>query len=716
MDQAIRKTNRGLSPIWILPFVAFCIGTWLLFVSFRDAGIEIKIHFDTAEGITPGKTQVLYRGIPTGQVQDVFVDEDLKGVTLIVEMDKNARKALVDDTQFWIVRPEVAEGKVSGLGTILTGSYLSMRPGSSSRLSNNFRGSSESPPLSVTTPGLRIFLEAESLFSLQKGSNIYTKDVKIGQVVEYHLTDAGKVVLDAHIDPAFSHLINESTRFWNSSGISLDGDIRRGFNLQLKSLAAMIYGGISCGTPKYSPATVPVTEGHVFQLYKNHNDAEVGTTVFLQLSSGGGIIEGKTRVMYRGLKAGVVKKIEINHDDSYSVTAELQLDPRAEPILKKGTKFWVIRPLISLDGIHNLDTIISGCYITFEPGEGDFQDHFSAENGTIPKRAVSGGKSYKLESKQPASLEIGSPIFYNKIKVGETVDVSFSQDSNTIIFEVLVYEQYTHLIRSTTAFWNAGGFQAEARLSGVKVDFSSLKTVLTGGIAFENPAVKNEIQAEPAPEGTFFPLYQTYKDVVASVPEFKKQGLYLQLKAGRIRGLRPGSPVLFNNFKVGEIIDFSLDQVNTVMLVDILIHESYVSLVNSSSRFYNLSGLSVNIGLEGLELQTGSFESIAAGGIAFFTGEKNAQITEKDEFVLYENLTKARLADNIQILVRFTEPVEIKENTQIKYRGVAIGSLKNIRFGKGMSEVICDGYIQKDAAELFRETTRLRKLSVGDPW
>ena len=88
-DSPIVKKGSGLSPIWILPFVALCISGWLLYTSVRDAGIPIVIHFNDAEGITAGKTQVMYKGVAVGLVEQITVDEDLQGVSLLVKMEKS---------------------------------------------------------------------------------------------------------------------------------------------------------------------------------------------------------------------------------------------------------------------------------------------------------------------------------------------------------------------------------------------------------------------------------------------------------------------------------------------------------------------------------------------------------------------------------------------------------------------------------------------------
>ena len=90
MEAPVIKKGVGLSPIWVLPLVALCISGWLLYTSYRDAGITCNIHFENAEGITAGKTQVMYKGVAVGIVEQITVDEDLKGVNLTVKVEKKA--------------------------------------------------------------------------------------------------------------------------------------------------------------------------------------------------------------------------------------------------------------------------------------------------------------------------------------------------------------------------------------------------------------------------------------------------------------------------------------------------------------------------------------------------------------------------------------------------------------------------------------------------
>ena len=112
MQQPEIKKRKGISPIWILPIVALLVGGWLLYKGVRDAGIDIVVHFESAEGITAGKTKVIYKGIPIGIVRDMSVNRDMGSIALEIEIDKKAEKELVEDVKFWIVKPEVSAGRI----------------------------------------------------------------------------------------------------------------------------------------------------------------------------------------------------------------------------------------------------------------------------------------------------------------------------------------------------------------------------------------------------------------------------------------------------------------------------------------------------------------------------------------------------------------------------------------------------------------------------
>ena len=703
MQQPVLKKKRFISPVWFLPFLALCIGGWLLYTSYQKAGVDITIHFDSAAGITPGKTKVIYKGIPIGTVKSVEVDDDLQGVTLQVEMDKKTRRGLVEGTKFWVVRPEISAGRISGLETLLSGSYIAVRKGKSTKESRTFTGLSTPPPADTGAPGLHITLKTPNLYSLQRGSRVYSKNLQIGLVENYTLEPDGMITLKIFIKPEFSHLVRKGSRFWNASGLSVTGDLQSGLTVNMESLASFIYGGITCVTPGQLADSPAAESGQTYALYKDFEDAEYGIPMTLQLATGEGIIAGKTRILYRGLKAGVVKSLDINDDTFHTVTASILLDPRAEVILRKNTHFWVIRPQVSIEGIKNLETLLSGPYITFQPGTGPFRDHFVVEPSPMPIPTLRPGTHFLLEAEDSGSLNIGAPVLYRKIAVGEITDIKLSDDGQGVQTTILIYQPYDALVHEKSVFWNVSGLQVKGSLSNFKVNLSSMRTMIAGGITFTNPpAGTNAKQAAQAKPGTVFPIYEGYHEAVQNESSLQPQGLALQVQTKNQANVDVGSPVLFNNITVGEVMGLTLDRKSTMINIDLLIFKKFQHLVTGSTRFYNLSGIKAEAGLQGITVETGPLEAIINGGISFYNPEKTTPLKRRRTFTLYKNREAADNADRLQISLRLHNAKGISKHTKIRYQGIEIGRVIDVHFDQNLDQVLARAVVRKEAEKLFR--------------
>ncbi len=708
MQQPELRKRRIISPIWFLPLLALCIGGWLLYTSYQEAGIDITIHFQTADGITAGKTKVIYKGIPVGTVTDVAVDPDLDNVVLHVEMDKETKHGLVEDTVFWIVKPEISAGRISGLETLLSGSYITVRKGSSSKPRRDFTGLATAPPITSDIPGLHLTLESNTLYSVQRGSNIYSKNLKIGVVDDYRLGDDGKITIDVFIKPEFSHLIREGTRFWNSSGLSITGDLQSGLSVNVESMAALIYGGLTCATPAALKDSPQVEDGFSFHLYTDFEDAQYGIPMTLQLASGDGIVAGKTKVMFRGLKAGVIRSLDINDDQFHTVTANILLDPRAENILHENTKFWVIRPQVSIEGIRHLNTLISGPYITFQVGDGPRRDNFIVDPYPMPKPFLRPGKRFTLLSEDSGSLTIGTPVLYKQREAGEITNISFTEDGRGIRTEILIYDPYVHLVRQDAVFWNVSGIQVDGSLSNFHVNLASLRSMLAGGIAFSNPASEKAGKAKPQAEGgTAFKLYESRAHAVKQVPAMRRDGTLIKLRVDTMAPISDGAPVLYNKMPVGEVLGFKLAGKKHRIEGTILIYKEFRGLINATTRFYNASGVTVDATLQQLSLQMESFDSMISGGVSFFTPGAGKPVQEEQTFPLYRNKEEALQADALLLTLEFSSGTGINTHTKVKYQGVTIGRLTRIWFDPDKEKVFATAAVQKNTAKLFRSKSDL---------
>ena len=704
--QPVVKKKRGISPVWILPIVAVAICGWLLYKSHMESGIDFEVNFSDASGILPEKTQVMSMGIPVGKVKALVPDLEHRMVKVVIEMDRSTEPFLVEDLKFWLVKPEVSAKRITGLETILSGSYIGVQRGESSTPARVFTALAKTPPIPSETPGLHIQLRSKALKSIQEGSAIYFKNIKIGDVKTFSLEEDESILIQCFIQPEYSRLIRTGSRFYNASGITMSGTLPD-LKVRMESVSALFIGGIVVSTPESLKDTPLSQSGDIFTLYEDFFAAEYGVPMTLKLASGTGINEGSTKIIYRGIEAGIVQEISINDDSRRSVTAHILLDPRAGIILREGTKFWLVQPEVSIDGVKNLGTILSGSYITFEPGEGEFKDSFEILPQPPLNVPLRPGKLFRLSSDQTPKSGVGAPVYYKSMRIGELLGSELTMDNKSVITSIYIYERYTSLVSSDSVFIESGGISINADLSGFSFKMEPLVSTFKGGIDLVLPPVRTGDNKENPDSSTLFPLYHDYNSAVEDLPALMPEGLYIKLTTEDLGSFRVGTPVLFKKIKVGQVIGYEYSKKQKLVRLSCFIEEKYRDLITSNSKFYNVSGIRVQGGLTGISVETESLESIIAGGIGFLTEPDGTAITNDHQFHVFESLYAARTSDHVEITVRFENIGQLKNNADVKFRGVKIGQVEKTAFDKDLSTIIATLNIEKRYEGFFRKDTKI---------
>ena len=705
-ETPVIRRRRGISSIWIIPLVALGICGWLLYSSYRDAGILITIYFDEANGITPGKTQVMSKGIPIGLVQEVHPDIDRQRVRTIIKMDKESESYLVKDTQFWIVRPELSAARIQGLDTIFSGSYIGIQVGVDKKGSRTFTGLNTAPPVPDSAPGLHISLHAATLGSIQIGTGVYYRNIEIGRVQGYRLQDDDSVLINLYIEKDYSAIVREQSRFCNASGVSISGKLQH-LKVQVESLASLLKGGILLQTPEQLKNSPAARNGQVFRLYKDLEEANYGIPMTLTLSSAVDIVEGDTKVVYRGIEAGFVKEIKINNDERKTVTAHILLDPRTELILRENTTFWLVKPEITPAGINNLRTLVSGSHITFKPGDGKFRDHFEILPEPPADEPLRPGATLVLTTDGAVSFSPQSPVLYKKIHVGEVVAIDLDPRGHGIRTTIFIYEPYLRLINRGSIFWQQSGVEADADLSGVRIRTGPLAEMFTGSINFTTPG-GHAAGVGPVEKNHVFRLFTNYAEAIQTVPALRQPGLSVRLTTQDPGSLSVGSPLLFKGMTIGKVIGFEVDGDRQDVLIDCLIDLDHAGIVKGNTRFYNLSGVEISGGLDGVTMRTGSLQSIVSGGIGLLPAPGPGPTRRSTTFPLYSDLQDALHAGDAVVQVTFDEPVDrLKVGTPIRYKGIDIGAVTNLNFTADLQAVVADIRMDRKFSPLFRTGTRI---------
>jgi len=479
------KSRSGISPIWILPIVALLVAGWIAYKAIVDAGVEVTIRFDNAQGIEKGKTRVIYRGMPIGLVKNLSISKDFKSTEVLVEFVKEAREQLRKNTQFWMVEPKISLKGITGLETILKGNYITMLPGDG--LEARHFVALAKPPAGLTAKpgGLDIQLIADELGSLSQGSEVYYKGIKAGEILDFSLNEKGKVLIDVHIDHKFVQRVKKSSRFYNVSGITFEAGLS-GFKVSAEALSTLMMGGIGFFNPEEAK-NIEAANGDSFRLFKNIGLAEQeGKRITLLFDEAKGIYE-KTQIRYKGIEIGRVFRVELNREmTGIQVTASIQKQYRS--LLREGTQFWFVEPSLGLAGAKNLETIVTGTYITLRPGKGKPKRTFKGLGAPPTYKEPRKGLKIILIAERLGSIKADDPVYFRQIKVGEVTGYRLSKDATSAIISVDIENPYAPLVRTTSKFWNASGISIDFSLfKGAKVRTESMQSILEGGIAFATP-------------------------------------------------------------------------------------------------------------------------------------------------------------------------------------------------------------------------------------
>lgn len=259
-----RRRRPWLQVMWVVPIAAAAVAAWLVLDRVRQYGPEITIQFRDGSGIKVGQTPIKYRGVQVGEVQRLEISKDRDSVLVKARLQRAVAPLASDGAVFWIVRPQVGWGNVTGLGTVISGPEIQMLAGKGDKAETRFVGL-ERAPVAMGAAGLTIVLKAERPVSLRPNSPVYYRGVEVGVVQEIDLSrDAGAAEIHIMVWQRYARLVRTGSAFWDVSGLTLKGGLLKGMQIDFESLRTFLAGGIEFASPERSP---PAKAGNTFFLY-----------------------------------------------------------------------------------------------------------------------------------------------------------------------------------------------------------------------------------------------------------------------------------------------------------------------------------------------------------------------------------------------------------------------------------------------------------------
>jgi paraquat-inducible protein B len=344
--EAVVKMKKQFSIVWVVPLVALLIGGWLAFKAISEKGPTITITFKTAEGLEAGKTKIKYKDVEVGQVESIILGGDGSYVIVTAEMVHGAEGRLTENTRFWVERARIGAGGAAGLGTLFAGAYIGLdlgEPGGKPTLS--FTGLEIPPVVTTGLPGHHFKLKAEKLGSLNVGSPIYYRQIKVGQVVAYKMVEDGAAVdFQIFVHAPYHEYVRKNTRFWNASGVDVSVDAS-GIQVNTESFMSIMIGGVAFDTPANLEPGAAAQEGATFQLYESREKifekAYVKKRPWLLYFDGSvrGLAVGAP-VELQGIQIGEVTDITLEFDrekQAFRIPVLVELEPERIKVIGKKT-------------------------------------------------------------------------------------------------------------------------------------------------------------------------------------------------------------------------------------------------------------------------------------------------------------------------------------------------------------------------------------------
>jgi len=221
------------------------------------------------------KAAIRYQGHKIGEISHVKLNQDLTTINAQAYIyGQYANHFSASDSEYFIVDAQISLAGINAPETLLTGPYIGVIPGNSLELVDSFVAQPHANfEASVPKDALSFQLVDDQLGSIKVGTPLFFRGIKVGQIDGYQLDKSGiEITLFAHVNAEYSHLINQSSQFWDASGIKLDIGLFSGAQLETGSLETILAGGIAFATRDTTSDSNGIDASSRFPLHKNMQD------------------------------------------------------------------------------------------------------------------------------------------------------------------------------------------------------------------------------------------------------------------------------------------------------------------------------------------------------------------------------------------------------------------------------------------------------------
>ena len=695
--QVVTVHRRGIAWVWIFPALAALATTWLFFAQWASQGPEIEIVFDEAPGIEPGKTSLYYRGVNSGTVQAVRIQDDLQTVSVKVRLEGFASNLATEETKYWIDRPVISLTELTGLESIVRGNSLQAgTPGGKGQY--QFIGRPKPPIIAPDSQTFSFWLDGAQISFLSRGTPVYHRGVKVGVVSQKILSPDGRASLQVSVEAAYRDSISANSRFWSVPWTSVTLGAG-GLSIDVPGVESLLHGGVAYDN--FGATGNPAEPNSRFEFFPNESAARAsGEPLTINFRDARGLRPGQTAVCYLGHPIGILESVTADPANQ-NIRATVRLQPEFQNLAKTSTAFTLVRPQISLEGVSGLDTLVTGEFLALEPGIGGepatvFTGRSVGDQEWRRIQAEQNGLKIRLTAANLPNIDKGAPVYHRGITVGTVLDKTLDA-KNQPSLDIAIRPEFRSSLAVNSRFWRVPATSIKAGAGVLQVDIAGVESLLRGGIAFDTFATKGQeaqggesfrlFDDEQAARALSSPIrirFDSGRGLVAG----RSQVRYLGVPIGLVESVEPKSGYIFVNVRLDEGYDFLRRE------------GSIFSIVRPNISLQGITGLETLVSGVYIEVVPGSSSKTSDS----FVGVSSFE---------YDNVMPTGL--NIFLT---TPNSPIGEGTQVFYKGVPVGQVTEKNLSSDGREVVFRVVIDRKYDQLVRANSRFwdssgLKASVG---
>ncbi len=655
--------KETISFVWILPLLVLAILGWVAYESYSKKGTNISILFKNAEGLKEGVTPLEYRGLTLGKVTKIDIN-DLNSVKVNVLVNSEVAELIATEgVSFWIKKPTVSLTKISGLGTIFSGNKIevalktrSMEELQEAKPKYEFIGLDTKPSFDLDEKGYYVSILSSRADLVEVETPIFYNKFQIGEIVAKEFKDEN-VYLKAYIYNRYNNLVNESSNFVMNKALKVSFGAA-GLSLEVSSLYSALIGGITVQTP--NKEAKKMSKDKYYILYEDESELLKKTFINIKLPTAQGIGKG-TSLMYKGIEVGKINELHLGVDD---VIAKAYVFDKYKYLLTDKSSMLLEEVEVGFDGIKNLNTVITGEYISIDYKKGEPNFFFEIKYKDSLKN-LNNDLFITLYSDKLNSISKKSKIYFKNIEVGEVINYSLTKDYKRVKIDILIKNEYKNLINDRILFYDMGSKLVEFKNLNLDINYAGIKPLLEGAISIV------DIKREEKLTKKSFKLYNSYKEVEA-LKRKQTQGFFITSYFDNSFEVKKNQAINYKNQEIGFIDSIKFDDKKSK--VKMFIYSKYKKYLSKKSRFYKKSAIRFDASLSGIFFELDNFSSFLYGSIQLDNSSKKAYknynlYASEDDMINFSN-TLTLLFDDIEGLKT--------EFSKVVYKGVHIGKVTNI--------------------------------------